>query len=42
MDGKGKLIRSDQNVYQGDFKADKAEGTGIYIEKGGETYKGQW
>ena len=40
--GKGKLILSTGEYYEGDFINDKAEGYGVYVHKNGCTYEGQW
>lgn len=38
--GKGRLIHSDGDVYEGDWKNDKAHGYGKYIHMDGAQYIG--
>ena len=40
--GKGRLIHSDGDVYEGDWVNDKAEGFGVYTHMDGAQYMGQW
>lgn len=49
--GKGRLIHSDGDVYEGDWENDKgknyslrnvANGKGVYIHSDGATYEGDW
>ena len=38
--GKGRLIHSDGDVYEGDWQNDKAHGRGTYIHMDGAKYTG--
>ncbi len=40
--GKGRLIHSDGDVYEGLWKNDKAHGKGIYMHMDGAKYDGEW
>ena len=40
--GKGRLIHSDADVYEGDWLNEKAHGNGIYIHADGAKYVGDW
>ena len=40
--GKGSLIHSDGDCYEGDWENDKAEGKGIYYHYYGAVYEGDW
>ena len=41
-EGKGRLIHSDGDVYEGDWVHDKAHGKGIYYHCNGAKYVGDW
>ena len=38
----GRLIHSDGDVYEGEWRDDKAEGKGTYLHMDGSTYVGDW
>ena len=40
--GIGRLIHADGDVYEGEWKNDKAHGKGIYIHRDGASYTGEW
>lgn len=40
--GKGRLIHSDADVYEGEWENDKAHGTGTYTHADGAKYIGDW
>ena len=40
--GKGRLIHSDGDVYEGFWKDDKAHGYGVYNHLDGARYEGNW
>ena len=40
MHGSGKLIHANDEVYEGEFVDDKANGYGKYINEKGEVYEG--
>lgn len=40
--GFGRLIHADGDVYEGEWKDDKANGHGIYTHAEGSRYEGQW
>ena len=40
--GKGRLIHSDGDVYEGEWLNDKAHGKGTYIHMDGAKYTGAW
>lgn len=40
MHGYGRLIKANQGVYEGEFKADKADGKGMYTYYSGDSYEG--
>jgi hypothetical protein len=40
--GKGRLIHSDGDVYEGEWLNDKAHGKGTYIHMDGAKYTGEW
>lgn len=40
--GKGRLIHSDGDYYEGDWKEDKAYGVGVYNHVNGAKYQGEW
>jgi len=40
--GKGRLIHTDGDVYEGDWLNDKAHGHGTYYHKEGPSYTGNW
>jgi hypothetical protein len=40
--GKGRMTHADGNIYQGDFKYDKANGQGILMNVDGAFYDGEW
>lgn len=40
--GKGRLIHSDGDVYEGEWLNDKAHGKGTYIHMDGARYTGDW
>lgn len=42
FEGRGKIIHNDGDVYEGEWKEDKAEGKGIYIRYLGSIYEGDW
>ena len=39
--GKGRLIHSDGDVYEGEWENDRAHGIGIYSHNDGARYTGQ-
>jgi hypothetical protein len=39
---KGKLIHADGDIYDGEWKDDKANGFGNYIHVNGAKYEGEW
>ena len=39
---KGKLIHADGDIYEGEWKDDKANGFGVYIHVNGAKYEGEW
>jgi len=41
-EGKGRLIHADGDIYEGDWKNDKAHGKGIYVHMDGARYDGDW
>jgi hypothetical protein len=40
--GRGRLIHSDGDSYEGDWLDDKAQGRGYYIHANGAIYDGEW
>jgi hypothetical protein len=40
--GMGRLIHADGDVYEGEWKEDKAHGKGKYIHMDGAEYNGDW
>lgn len=42
MEGKGKLILSNQSIYEGEFRNGKKNGFGTYTWPDGKQYKGKW
>ena len=40
--GKGRLIHADGDVYEGEWKDDKAHGIGCYNHTDGSKYEGEW
>ena len=40
--GKGRLIHPDGDVYESDWKDDKAHGSGFYNNTDGSKYVGEW
>ena len=40
MHGKGRLVHADGDIYDGEWKADKANGRGTYIHVNGACYEG--
>ena len=42
INGKGRMIHADGDIYEGDFLDDKQDGYGIYTHTDGTVYKGQW
>ena len=42
MHGKGKLFTSKGNIYEGEFKNNKAEGYGIFYNSNGDKYEGKF
>lgn len=40
--GKGRIIYSSGEVYEGEWKNDKFHGHGIYYDVDGSTYTGEW
>lgn len=40
--GKGRLIHADGDVYEGEWKDDKAHGKGFYNHTDGARYEGSW
>ena len=40
MEGRGKMVYSNEDVYDGEFYNDKSHGTGVYTQKSGEVYEG--
>ena len=36
------MFFSDGSVYDGDFKKDNRDGYGIFVEKNGNVYEGNW
>jgi len=40
--GKGRLIHQDGDVYEGEWKDNKASGKGLYIHYDGAKYEGDW
>lgn len=41
-DGYGRLIHSDGDMYEGEWKEDQANGKGKYIHTDGSQYEGEW
>jgi len=41
-DGKGRIIHFDAEVYEGDWKNNKANGKGTYTHVDGAKYIGDW
>lgn len=42
LSNQGKLIHADGDIYEGEWKDDKANGIGIYIHVNGAKYEGEW
>ena len=40
--GKGRLIHSDGDIYDGNWFEDKAHGYGVYSHADGARYEGSW
>ena len=40
--GYGRLVHSDGDIYEGEWRNDKAWGVGKYIHFQGATYEGEW
>lgn len=40
--GKGRLIHADGDMYEGEWKDDKANGKGLYKHNNGASYEGGW
>lgn len=40
--GRGRLIHADGDVYEGEWKDDKAHGKGFYNHTDGARYEGEW
>ena len=40
--GYGRVIYADGDMYEGEWKDDKAQGKGIYIHADGAKYEGEW
>lgn len=40
--GKGRLVHSDGDIYEGEWKDDKANGKGSYKHNNGAFYEGEW
>jgi hypothetical protein len=40
--GRGRLIHSDGDSYEGEWVDDKAQGKGTYIHVNGARYEGNW
>lgn len=40
--GRGKFLHVDGDIYDGNWKNDKAHGYGIYIRQDGGRYEGYW
>lgn len=40
--GRGRLIHSDGDIYEGQWVKDKAHGKGVYLNKDGSSYNGEW
>ena len=40
--GKGRLIHSNGNMYEGQWKNDLAHGYGKYLSLNGANYQGEW
>lgn len=40
--GKGQMTHANGDIYQGEWKDGKAEGTGIFYDKKGSMYNGEW
>jgi len=40
--GKGRLIHADGDVYEGEWKDDKAHRKGVYTHMDGAKYDGDW
>ena len=40
--GYGRLIHSDGDVYDGQWKDDKSHGFGVYTHTDGAKYEGEW
>lgn len=40
--GKGKFIHLDGDVYEGDWRNDRANGHGVYQHQNGARYEGDW
>jgi hypothetical protein len=38
----GRLIHADGDIYEGEWKDDKAHGFGVYQHSDGAKYEGQW
>ena len=42
MQGQGKFVHSNSEIYEGEFVGDKATGYGKFIRSNGEIYEGYW
>ena len=40
--GKGKLIRANGDIYEGEWKEDKRHGYGVLLKSDGGKYEGNW
>ncbi len=41
-DGRGKFYHADGDIYEGEWKQDKAHGKGTYIHMNGSRFEGEW
>ena len=41
-EGFGRLVHAEGDIYEGTWKADKANGYGVYTNYGGSRYEGRW
>jgi len=42
MSGTGRMTWNNGDVYQGEWKNNKANGHGIFVDSQGSTYDGEW
>ena len=42
FNGKGRMTHANNDIYQGEWRAGKANGYGVFVDTNGSMYEGEW